>query len=313
MGKNIYEIVWGIDVSKGWLDVSINSTVFRVKQTRKDINGLIKQHHEKQSRPLVVLESTGGYERLAVECFAAAGFVVHVAHPNKVRAYAKARGYLAKTDKMDARVLEEYGHFIDPDTIHQLPSKLENKLKALSVHLAQLKESHHQECCRIGMVTEKEVRRSHKTLIALLEKQMEKIQSELLNLIRSETSLSEKYECLLTMKGVGPTLAMVLVAELPELGKLNKKQIAALLGVAPMTKESGMRRGKARTQAGRSAIRRVLYMAALSAARYNEKLKPFYLNLVAKGKPKKVALVAVMRKMIVILNAMVHSNTVFNV
>lgn len=311
MDTKKYEIVWGIDVSKEWLDISINGKVSRILQTEKAINEFIKKNKICEKSTLVVLENTGGYELLAVHCIAKAGMIVHVAHPNKVRAYAKARGCLAKTDRLDARLLEDYGKFIDPETIRDLPSELERKLSALSGRLAQLKESHHQECCRLGMAMEKEVKRSHQSMIKLLEKQIEQIESHLLSLIQSDERLNKKYQLLRSMKGVGPILAMTLLADLPELGKLSKKEVAALVGVAPMTKESGKGVGKAMTQYGRKSVRKVLYMAALVAAHHNERFKIFYERLLAKGKATKIAIVAVMRKMIVTLNAMVQSNTVF--
>lgn len=307
-----YEAVWGIDVSKDWLDISINKKVSRVDQTEKSIKTFIKKNQESNQSILAIVESTGGYELLAVNCLAKANITVHVAHPNKVRNYAKAKGYLAKTDKLDARMLEGYGTFIDPSKIHALPSELERKLNTLNARLIQLKETHHQECCRLGMAKDKEIKRSHKSLISLVEKQMEQIETQLIALVKSDELLHEKYKILRSMKGVGSVLSMTLLAELPELGKINKKEIAALVGVAPLTYESGKKSGKARTQFGRFAVRKVLYMAALVAAHHNPKMKIFYQRLLAKGKLKKVALVAVMRKMLVTLNAMVQSKTSFN-
>lgn len=306
-----YECVWGIDVSKEWLDISINGNVSRINQTQKELAVFIKDRQARDKQTLAVLESTGGYERLAVECLAEAGFKVHVAHPNKVKDYAKAKGRLAKTDKLDARILESYGRFIEIDSLHDLPSKLEYKLAELSARLTQLKATHHQESCRLQMAKEKEVKRSHQLLMKLVVKQIEEIEKQLLSLIESNEVLYKKYNLVKTMKGVGPVLAMTLVADLPELGKATKKEIAALVGVAPITNESGHYRGKSRTQHGRESVRRVLYMAALVAAHHNDQLKGFYQKLLAKGKLKKVALVAVMRKMIVILNAMVQTNTSF--
>ena len=310
-----YEVVWGIDVSKDWIDISIDRKVTRVKQTTKEINAFIKDQAEKDKQALAVLESTGGYERLAVSCLVQSGFMVHVAHPNKVRDYAKARGYVAKTDKLDAMIIEGYGRFIDPADLHTLMSEKELKLSDFSARLTQLKVLHHQEACRLGMVLDKKInkkiKRSHEMLMKVIERQKEEIEAVLLELITSDEALNQKYKLLKSMKGVGPVLAMTLIADLPELGKLNKKEIAALVGVAPMTKESGKFRGKAMTQHGRESVRRVLYMAALVATQHNERFKIFYQKLLAKGKLKKVALVAVMRKMIVTLNAMVQKNTPF--
>lgn len=307
-----YEAIWGIDVSKDWLDISINGQVTRIDQKEKNINHFVKKERDLDKITLAVLESTGGYELLAVDCLAKAGVTVHVAHPNKVRNYARARGRIAKTDKLDARIIEGYGKFIEPESIHALPSEQERKLNKMSTRLAQLKDLHHQESCRLGMATDKRIKCSHQRVLKILVKEIEETEATLLALIKADSQLSKKYELLRSMKGVGPTLAMTLLAELPELGRANKKEIAALVGVAPMTSESGKKTGKAMTQNGRKAVRQVLYMGALVAAHHNEKLKAFYQQLLAKGKAKKVALVAVMRKMIVILNAMVQTNTVFH-
>lgn len=312
MNQNHYEIVWGIDVSKSWLDISIDGKVSRIDQTKKAINTFIKNNNKKNKTLLAVVESTGGHERLVASCLSNKGIKVHVAHPNKVRSYAKARGRMAKTDKIDAIILEGYGRFIDPSIIRALPDKLTLNLSTLSTRLSQLKEAHHQESCRLGLVTDGWVKQSHLSMIDMLKKEIQKIEAEMLRLIKSDSAIKEKYKLLQSMKGIGPTVAMTLVADLPELGKCNKKEIAALVGVAPMTKESGQAKGKAMTQNGRSHVRKTLYMGALVAAHHNDKLKVLYQRLIEKGKPKKVALVAVMRKMIVILNAMVHSNSAFN-
>lgn len=305
------KIVWGVDVSKEWLDISIQSKVERIKQTQESIHQFIAKHYVEKAPTFVVLESTGGYEQLAVSCFSDAGLIVHVAHPNRIRHYAKAKGYAAKSDKLDAKIIENYGYFMDPASIRSLPTPLEHQLSAFYTRLSQLKESHQQEVCRLGRVTERQVIHSHQRLLKALEKQIQQIESQLHSLIASDASLKERYELLQTMKGVGPMLAMTLICELPELGRANKKEIAALVGVAPITKESGKFKGKSFTQNGRQSVRKTLYMGALTAARYDEKMKAFYERLLAKGKLKKVALVAVMRKMIVILNAMVQTNTAF--
>lgn len=303
--------VWGIDVSKSWLDISINKKVTRIDQVEKSIKSFIKAHTGSSKPDLVVLESTGGYEKLAMNCLRKAGILVHIAHPNRVRDYAKAKGCLAKTDKLDANVLEEYGHFVDPKCIRELPGDVEQELNALNSRLVQLKEMRHQECCRLGVVRDKQIKKSHQSMIKILDRKIEAIEGYLRKIIASERALSEKYKLLRSMKGVGDVLATTLIAELPELGKLTKKEVAALVRVAPLTRQSGKKTGKARTQYGRHAVRKVLYMAALVAAHHNPKMKVFYKRLLDNGKLKKVALVAVMRKMIVTLNAMVKTETAF--
>lgn len=310
--NSLFDEVLGIDVSKEWLDVSLCQKVSRVEQSEESLNAFIETCVKPDKRYLVVVESTGGYERLAVECFAKANVQVHVAHPNRVKAYARARGYLAKTDQIDARVLEGYGRFLDPKILRPLPSEQERKLKALNTRLVQLKESHHQECCRLGTERDPEVRHSHKSLIQFLMDQIKQIEAQLLKLIKDDPILNQRFHLLCSMKGVGPVLAMTILSDLPELGHMNKKEVAALVGVAPFLKESGKKSGRALTQCGRHSVRKVLYMAALVAAHHNKRLKEFYNHLLARGKPKKVALVAVMRKMIIILNAMVQTNSAYN-
>ena len=179
------------------------------------------------------------------------------------------------------------------------------KLSTLNSRLGQLKELHHKEACRLGTARILEVKQTHKEMLKLLAKQITSIESQMIQLIKSEEELSEKYSRLQTMIGVGPTLALTLIAELPELGQANKKEIVALAGVAPITKDSGKQRGRAITQNGRNSLRKILYMGALSAIRYDKKIKEFYQRLISTGKAKKVGIVAVMRKMLVTMNAMI--------
>lgn len=306
-----FDCYWGIDVSKNWLDIAINEQVFRIAQTKQSIYDFIKDNKKSFSKILAVLESTGGYENLATHCLSTSGLTVHVAHPNKVCAYAKACGRLAKTDKIDAKLLAAYGKFINADEIRDLPSKKQKKLQALGARLEQIKIMHHQESCRLGIAFSKVIKASHQQMLEFLKKEINKLEQKILELIKQDNELYEKYKLLLTMKGVGQTLAIMLLVDLPELGQANKKEIAALVGVAPITQQSGQKTGRAMIRYGRFGLRKVLYMGALSACRYDPKLKVFYERLVFAGKPKKVALVAVMRKMIVILNAMLCSKTCF--
>lgn len=306
-----FESYWGIDVSKDWLDIAIENQVFQIARREETLLEFVKAHRMPEGSTLVVLESTGGYERLVVQCLALSGMVVHVAHPNKVVAYATAKGRLAKTDKIDAKILCQYGRFIEAHDIKELPSQSQQSLQLYGARLEQLKQMHHQESCRLGQCDFDGVRGSHELMMELLKKQIKEIEGTVMAIIESTPELKEKYLILRSMKGVGPVLAMTLLIDLPELGKANKKEIAALVGVAPITNQSGQRTGKAMTRYGRKEVRKVLYMAALTACRHNSKLKAFYERLVAAGKLKKVALVAVMRKMLVILNAMLHTKTSF--
>lgn len=300
-----FSIFCGVDVSKEWIDIATDKIITQLPQDRKSMISFIKKHFEQPNESLVVLESTGGYELLAAECFDEMGVTVHIAHPNRVREFAKAKGRLAKNDRLDAITLSEYGRFIDPSDIRPLRSKLLMKLSALNSRLGQLNELHHKEAFRLGTARILEVKHTHKEMLKLLAKQITRIETQMIELINSEEELGEKYTRLQTMIGVGPTLALTLIAELPELGDANKKEIAALAGVAPITKDSGKRRGRAITQNGRNSLRKILYMGALSAIRYDKKIKEFYQRLISMGKAKKVGIVAVMRKMLVTMNAMI--------
>jgi transposase len=312
MKEKRYAVIVGIDVSKNWLDISMSGQVTRVNQTKQAITHWIKKNNLLVHSTLVVMESTGGYERLAMNSFNDMGITVHVAHPNRIRAYAIARGCLAKTDKLDAKIIEGYGHFLDPSCIHKVLTKQEQRLIAWSRHLSQLKDAHHGESCRLGLVEDPTIKRSLLKIIRTIKKEIESIEQKLMNAIQSDPVLQKKYNLLCSMPGVGPALATILLTELPELGHATKKEIAALVGVAPLTRNSGLRTGKALTHYGRQSVRKILYMGALVASRHNKRLKSFYQRLLAKGKAKKVALVAVMRKMIVMLNAMLQKNTAFN-
>jgi transposase len=310
--NTVFENYWGIDVSKGWLDVAIGDKVFRILQTEEAMTKLIQQNKANAQRALVVLESTGGYEKLAVDCLSRARLTVHIAHPNKVNAFAKAKGRLAKTDKIDAKLLSDYGRFINPEDIRALPTQENQALRLLGARLDQLKGMHHQEVCRLGIASSKEIKKSHELMMRIIKKEIMAIEKKIMSFIKADAELAEKYQLLRSMKGVGPVLAMTLLIDLPELGNVNKKEVAALVGVAPITNQSGKKIGRAITRYGRSGVRKVLYMAALTACKYNPKIKAFYERLITAGKLKKIAIVAAMRKMLVILNAMIQSKSCFN-
>ena len=311
MEEKNYEIVWGVDISKHWFDISINQKVQQVKQTRQAINAFIRKHKTEQTT-LVILESTGGYENLAVECFAKAGLIVHRAHPNKIKAYIAATGKKAKTDKQDAKAMEGYGFFMDPSEIYELPTELERELKDMSRRLKQLKGMLHREQCRIKMTHCKAVKASMRSAMRLYERQIAKLEEQIIALIQTDEKLLSKYELLQSMSGVGVKTAITLISELPQLGRANKKQLASLVGIAPITRESGLYKGYGGIRHGRGSVRKALYMAALVASRRNSKMKAFYQHLLSQGKKKKVALVAVMRKMLTILNAMVKNNVAYS-
>lgn len=311
MTSKAYEDYCGIDVSKEWLDFAIEATVYRIEQDKSQIKKFICRHFKTNKSVLCIIESTGGYEHLVSQCLVEAGIAVHIAHPNKVVAFAKAKGRLAKTDRIDAKILLEYGKFIQTNELRTPLSKEQLELQELGARLGQLKINRHQETCRMGTMKTPKVKKSLEMMVKALDKQIEAFEEAILDVIKNDERLKKLYALLQSMKGVGKVLAMVLITDLPELGSLNKKQIAALVGVAPLTKQSGKWHGVAATNYGQSTVRKVLYMAALVASKHNDKMREFYDRLLAKGKLKKVALVAVMRRMIVILNAMVCNETCY--
>ena len=293
----------GIDVSKDWLDIAVEGKVYRVKQTQAQIDEFIRARLNVAM--VCVLEATGGYERLSVKLLEGSDIGVHFAHTHKVRAYAKARGYFAKTDKIDALLLADFGRFSNAQA-NAKKAQNQYDLADLQSRSSEIKavlraENNRLRCCRSERVKQG-VERS----ISFLESELALVLEDIKALIGSDAELSENEKIIGSLKGVGQATTYALLAQLPELGSLNHKKIAALVGVAPFTWQSG-KREKAKIRYGREKVRHVLYMAALSAARFNPVLKEFYERLMARGKPAKVALVAVMRKMLVILNAMVKN------
>jgi transposase len=301
----------GIDVSKEWLDICLEGKPYKIAQTDEEISKFISQNLSKLKPVLCVMESTGGYEHKLAQHLVMAMIDVHIAHPNAVVSFAKAKGRLAKTDKIDAKILRDYGQFITVEGIRKPLSVEQLKLKAISARLRQLKKIHHQETCRIREELDF-LKPSIERVIQIVKEEIKVLQSMLIEIIQQSKSLKATYDLLKTMNGVGPVLACTLLTDLPELGNINKKKIAALVGVAPVTRESGKKVGKAAIKYGRSHVRNALYMAALVASRHNPLMKLFYERLCNAGKPKKVALIAVMRKMLVTLNAMIATQQPFH-
>lgn len=312
MNLTCHERFVGIDISKDWMDIAFNNTYCRINQTPEEIDKKIAEL--KALNPeLCIIENTGGYERLIIERLHAAGLKIHIAHPLQARNYAKARGLLAKTDRLDAFMLASYGAFLGKDARLFQPDFYRQKLQDLQSRVEQLKEMSHAEHCRLSTCIYEGVKEDIKQSIDFLDSRIEKVEKEIQDLIDQDDALKAKQKLLCSMKGVGKITSQTMIVHLPELGKLSRKKIAALVGVAPISNESGKKRGKARIQQGRGAVRKTLYMAALVATRHNVVLKEFYERLKEAGKPKKVALVAVMRKMLVTLNAMLRDNVAWRV
>lgn len=304
------QVYVGIDVSKDSLDLAVLGT----KGTRQFANtkkGIVKLvQHVRQVKPkLIVVEATGGYEEAVVLALFAAGLPVALVSPQRVRQYAKAKGLLAKTDLLDAHLLAEYGQTIQP-RLFVGKSEERNRLSALVGRRKQVNEMLQAEKNRLR-TTAADVKSSVQRSIAFFRAELKDLEVQIHAFMKAHEDFGQQEKLLCTAKSVGPVTAATLLADLPELGQLDRKEIAALVGVAPMNRDSGRKRGYRKTQGGRPAVRTVLYMSALNAIQHNPILKPQYEQLVKRGKEKKVAITACMRKMLVILNAMMRDQQPF--
>lgn len=295
----------GIDVAKGALDVAVEATgeTWRTPNTPEAINELVGQLQARHPT-LIVLEATGGFEAPLAAQLATAALPVAIVNPRQVRAFAKSLGRLAKTDRLDAQVLARFAEAVQPEP-RGLPDAAAQRLSALCARRRQLVEMLTAEQNRLLRANEA-VRPSIAAHIRWLRQQLADLDRELGAAVRESPIWRQKDDLLQSARGVGRVLSATLLADLPELGTLNRKQIAALVGVAPLNRDSGAFRGKRRTWAGRAHVRAPLYMATLVGTRCNPTLRAFYARLLAAGKPKKLALTACMRKLLVILNAMIR-------
>jgi transposase len=253
----------------------------------------------------IVCEATGGYERAAVDALQAVGLIVSVVNARQVRDFARATGRLAKTDRLDATVLATYGACVRP-TPTAVPTTAQGQLTELVSRRQQVLALRVAEHNRLEHVRHPAVRRQIERHLIQLDRQLEQLATWIGELVRTEPSVAQKVSRLSSVVGVGQLTAVVLLALVPELGTLNRRQAAALVGVAPFNRDSGPRRGRRQISGGRAAARRALYMAALVAAFRNPRLRVFYQRLVAAGKPAKVASVAVMRKLVILLNRLLQ-------
>lgn len=301
-------ITAGIDVAKATLDVWVEpeGAGWSTGNDPVGIAGLVEALRARAGAR-VVLEATGGYEYAAVAALSLAGLPVVVVNPRQARDFARATGQLAKTDRLDARILARFGAAIRPEP-RALPASAVRELEAVVTRRRQLLEMLQAERNRRllarGTVAERLGRH-----IDWLEREVTEIDRELRDRIEASPLWRAKEELLRSVPGVGPTTAFTLLAELPELGTLSGRQIAALVGVAPFARDSGTLRGQRAIWGGRAAVRTALYMATLAATRHNPRLRAAYRRLRAAGKPPKVALIACLRKLLVILNAIVAHGT----
>jgi transposase len=298
----------GIDVSKSQLDVAISAggDEWSVSNDPPGIGKLVEDLRARNC-VLIVLEATGGFEVAAASELAAAGLPVAVVNPRQARDFARATGQLAKTDQIDARGLALFAEKVRPE-VRALPDDAARLLDALLTRRRQLIDMIVAERNREGFAPAPLKKKIVKH-IRWLERQLADIDTDLAEAIQASPVWRATENLLRTVPGVGPVLSRTLIAELPELGRLNRKEIAALVGVAPLARDSGVFRGKRMVFGGRSSVRKPLYMAALVASRRNPTLRTFYDRLIMAGKPPKVALTACMRKLLTILNAMVRTGT----
>ncbi|MFY9254627.1 MAG: IS110 family transposase [Fuerstiella sp.] len=306
-----FTTVIGIDISKDKIDIADNqsSTALTVENNRTKIDRWI-QFIVDPSNAIVVMEATGGYESLLVERLHEHQIALAVVNPRQVRDFARGIGRDEKTDPIDARVLVRFGEVVQPAP---QPPKSEEQImtEALVVRRRQILGLINQEKKRLKQTRDKDIRKSIAAILNPLEKQLEMLDNKLQKAIVANETNTRKIEILSSVKGVGPVTVSTIIAELPELGTLNRKEVAKLVGVAPINKDSGKMTGKRKTSGGRSGIRRTLYMAALVAKRHNPKIKAFYQRLLANGKLKKVALTAAMRKLLTILNTLIRTDQVW--
>jgi len=302
------ELWVGIDVSKARLDVALGASgeLFSVSNDSRGI-GALAQRLAQLGPALVVLEASGGLQTMLVAELGAARMPVVVVNPRQVREFARASGQLAKTDALDARMLARFAERMRPE-VRRLPDARELELKALVARRRELVEMITAERNRLGSAP-KVLRKEISAHIRWLEGRLKERDRDLDRMLRSSPLWREREDLLRAVPGVGPVLCATLLADLPELGVLSRREIAALVGVAPLNRDSGSMRGRRTVSGGRAQVRAALYMATLAAVRFNPALKTFYLRLRSAGKPAKVALTAAMRKLLITLNAILKHRT----
>ena len=300
-------VIVGIDVSKDRLDVHIlpSGEVFAVSRDGEGLSELVARLAA--LRPaLVAVEATGGFESTTAAAVAGAGLPLVVVNPAQVRAFAQALGRRAKTDPIDAQVIARFAQAVKPE-VRALPDDAERLLADLVARRRQIVQMIGAEKQREKRLAQPRVKRSIARLVLALQKELTDLDGQIDDEVRGTPAWREKEDLLRSIPGVGPVTSRTLLAELPELGRLDRRQIASLAGLAPWTRQSGQWKGKSFIGGGRAPVRTALFMAALVSARHNPVLKAFHQRLVAAGKPKMVALTAVARKLLTILNAMLKT------
>lgn len=297
----------GVDISKDNLDVSLAGEAPSQYPNNEtgvaELAKVLRKHHPK---PQVICEPSGGYEHVLLTGLSKTAIAVSLVNAARVRSFARAQGILAKTDKIDAAMLRQFGNMLHPITL-DIPSAQHQHLAAVVQRREQLVEIVGTEQQRLTQSHDKSVQRMGLRLLKQLKKQIDQLDKMIKALIETDAGLKEQNDRMQQVTGIGKVTASTLLAELPELGKLGNNEIAALAGLAPYNCDSGKHRGRRVIKGGRVKVRRVVYMASLSAVRYNPILKAFYHRLLAAGKPKKLAITAVMRKLVVLLNRLLKN------
>lgn len=310
--SGIMIIYVGIDVGKNSLDICHNGKILQVTNDLEGIDILIQElHNYNLSNDSIVItcEPTGGYERLLVTSMREKGYSVHMAHPNKIRSFAKSKGVLAKTDKLDSTLIQQYAEIMRVKNDQQYTTQNQEQLAQLINRRNQLIADRTREQARSDKQLSQLIKESVQLHITWLEKEIDKIECEISSLSQQDETIKAKIDLLASIPSIGQLTALTLVSYLPELGQMDHASLSALVGIAPFNRDSGQYRGKRFIQGGRAIVRKALYMASISGIRHNTVLVTFYQRLIKNGKPTKVALVAVMRKLLTIANSILSRNT----
>ena len=296
----------GIDASKAELEVAVGpKLVGNYGNSVAGITDLQKHVPPPSEVAFVVIESTGCYSQLAARLLTAGGYRVTVVQPGRIRQYARSQGLLAKTDRIDARIIAQYGEHSPGLRTYEEPSPIRQRLRALVDRRDQLVEDRVREENRLEACSDAVVQKGLRSSVAALRKRADALEQDIASLITSDGELAAMRDILESLKGVGSITAATLLAHLPELGQVNRQEIAALAGVAPYNNDSGGHQGTRSIYGGRQRVRTAMHMAAVAAMRWDETFSAFYTGLRERGKPAKVAIVAVIRKMLVKLNSLI--------
>jgi transposase len=301
----------GVDVSKSWVDFAdAHGRQERVANEYAPLKAALLGPWSNCAN--MVCEATGGYERVLMRVAREVGAPLRRVHPNRARAFAQATARLAKTDALDARTLAKFAAFTVDEPWAPLPDPKAQELADMVSRLTQMIDLHQSEACRVKALVGPAIKRSILAVMKVIKAQIDAMQEAIDAFVAADPVLRENTKILRSCKGVGPKSAQAILGMLPEIGALNRRKIAALVGVAPITKSSGSSLNHASIAGGRKALRDILFMAALTASKHNPTFTAFYARLRASGKPHKLALIAVLRKLIITLNAMINSRQMFN-